>query len=81
MKILYNIDTIIKKLEDISGTSSILEDRLEKVYILNDITEDDLIDLEFKKVDCKDYLCYQKDNIFAYFKDNNLYVSEITVGE
>lgn len=80
MKIKYNLKTIIEKLETLSGKTATLDDKLENTYILSNISEDDLIDEEFIKVESKDYLCYQKDNIFVCFKDNSIYVSEITIG-
>lgn len=84
LSVLYNLEQVVKSLEDISGQKAVVDKVFNTTYLMGNMTEDNLLDVGFKcfgptnKGGFDTYIYRLGKNIEACFIEQILHITEIT---
>lgn len=79
METKFKLIDVVKSIETIAKTKAVLDPKFELEYLIGNIQEEQLLTLGFKYIGKSSYnICptYQMNNIFAFFDEGILHVSE-----
>ena len=82
METKFKLLDIVNLIETTAKTKAILDPKFELEYLMGNVKEEHLITLGFKYLGKSSYnICptYQKNNIFAFFDEGILHVSETII--
>lgn len=84
LSVLYDLEQVVKSLEDISGQKAVVDKVFNTTYLMGNMTEDNLLDVGFKcfgptnKGGFDTYIYRLGKNIEACFIEQILHITEIT---
>ena len=84
LSVLYDLEQVVKSLEDISGQKAVVDKVFNTTYLMGNMIEDNLLDVGFKcfgptnKGGFDTYIYRLGKNIEACFIEQILHITEIT---
>lgn len=82
METKFRLEDVVKAIEETSKSKAVLDPKFELEYLIGNVLEEHLLNVGFKYTGKSSYnICptYQMNNIFAFFDEGVLHVSETII--